>query len=211
MRLIDMSGRTFGQLTVVVQDGLDEHGQAMWLCRCACGNERRIAGGKLRRREHVSCGCGRRGPHPARRIHGAASGGEITPEYRAWSNMIDRCERPENKSFKDYGGRGIRVCDRWRRSFSAFLEDVGPRPAPGYSIDRMNNHGGYEPGNCHWATREHQARNKRTNIRITINSRTMTMAEWARENGLKLPTVSQRIKAGWNPILAVTEPARHVS
>lgn len=129
------------------------------------------------------------------KTHGLSRiGGEKTPEYRAWQAMISRCERPANKSFSDYGGRGIAVCARWRESFAAFLEDMGTRPSPKHSLDRHpDNNGNYEPGNCRWATAEEQQLNRRDTIRIGGR----LLREAANAAGLNFITVKGRIYRGW--------------
>lgn len=114
--------------------------------------------------------------------HGAAAGKKKS-EYNIWVMMRQRCNNPRNKRYKDYGGRGITVCERWDNSFTAFLSDMGLRP-PGTSIERKNNDGNYEPGNCIWATREQQALNTRSNLRIEINGVTKTLTEWADHFGV---------------------------
>lgn len=161
-RRIDMTGKTAGAQVVLRFVGLDKHGQAMWLVRCACGSERNVQGAKLRSGESTSCGCLKSAKCAAVNVrHGDASRGRLTAEYRTWSNMIDRCERHGNRQFADYGGRGVTVCARWRESFAAFLADMGRKPSPDHSIDRVNNDGNYEPGNCRWATRMEQRANSR--------------------------------------------------
>ncbi len=120
-----------------------------------------------------------------------------TPEYIAWACMLDRCANPRNKRFKDYGGRGISVCERWRQSFLAFLEDVGQRPDSKMSLDRIDNSGNYEPGNVRWALPVTQAANRRTNHPLTIGGITMSVTEWARLRGVRRGTVYSRIRAGW--------------
>lgn len=97
--------------------------------------------------------------------------------------MIDRCERAGSNSYSNYGGRGISVCGRWRKSFACFLSDMGERPA-GMSLDRINNDGDYEPGNCRWATVREQAQNKRSNVMVSVGGVTRCLAEWARETGI---------------------------
>jgi hypothetical protein len=115
--------------------------------------------------------------------------------YRIWAGIQQRCLNPNNSGYANYGGRGIRVCDRWK-VFDNFLADMGEAPA-GTSIDRIDNDGPYEPANCRWATRTDQNRNSRHNVMLTIHGRTQTMAEWGREAGIKPPTLSMRVKAGW--------------
>lgn len=206
-RLIDMTGQRFGSWTVEGRGGKDKHGQALWLCLCDCGNRSEVPGGRLRRGESRSCGCQKGAACAAANIkHGASVRGRMTSEYRAWSNMIDRCERPGNKQYADWGGRGIKVCVRWRESFAAFLEDMGPRPSPSHTIDRVDNDGDYEPGNCRWATRREQGLNKRNNRSITADGETLYLAEWARRLGTHPSTIISRIKLGWSERRAVTTP-----
>lgn len=201
-RLIDMTGAVIGGQTVIAQDGIDRHGQARWSARCVCGSVRAVAGGKLRRGEAGSCGCQK--PQKlavAHTRHGAAAGGKLTPEYRVWSGMIDRCERPSFSQFADYGGRGIRVCEEWRHDFAAFLAHIGPRPSSQHSIDRIDNARGYEPGNVRWATKTEQNRNKR-------NSRVAHLLDAAAANGIKRSTLYGRIVKGWSEADAVSVPVK---
>ena len=206
MLKIDLIGKVFDRNTVIDERGRDRFGQVLWLCQCSCGNEHLVTGGRLRRGESKSCGCLRHEGGPLR--HGDSARGRLTPEYRTWSNMIDRCERPGNKSYKDYGGRGIAVCARWRGDFALFLADMGRKPSALHSIDRIRNDEGYGPGNCRWATRQEQNRNKRSNIRIIVGERSQLLVEWAREVGIKEGTIDMRIRSGWDPADAVTTPVR---
>ena len=119
-----------------------------------------------------------------------------TPERRIWLGVKARCNNPSYSGYKNYGGRGIKICDRWR-VFANFLEDMGSRPSPAHSIERINNNGHYEPGNCKWATRIEQNRNSRQNVKLTHNGQTMTAAEWADKLGIKHTTLYERIRKGF--------------
>lgn len=179
-----LEGTRFGRLTVLLFVERSK-GHIYYLCRCDCGNERRVSRAALRNGKTKSCGCLMRDINIRRSTtHGQASQGRPTREYMVWSNIKRRCLDPSNKSYKDYGGRGITVCERWLGSFEAFFENMGLCPE-GYSIDRRDNEGNYEPGNCFWASREHQNSNKRSNILIEYEGRTFTLAGLARHLGLK--------------------------
>lgn len=203
-RFIDMTGQSIGGQYIIGCAGLDAHGQAVWSVRCVCGSERTVTGGKLRRGEAGSCGCVKSERISASLTrHGDAANGQLTPEYRTWSNMIDRCERESSKSWKNYGGRGIMVCARWRESFAAFLADMGRKPTSKHSIDRIDNDRGYEPDNCRWATRLEQARNKR-------GIRFVHLYDEAARNGVSKDALMARVNAGWSEEEAVGRIA-HVS
>jgi hypothetical protein len=122
--------------------------------------------------------------------------------------MIERCYNENSPSYYNYGQRGIVVCDRWLASFQAFYDDVGPSPGRGYSLDRIDNNGNYEPGNVRWATTKQQSRNKRTNVNLTFDSRTMTLADWAKEVGLTGSTIYYRLTSGMSVEEALTCPRR---
>lgn len=129
--------------------------------------------------------------------HGHAPGHSPSPEYVCWQSMRDRCANPKNRSFADYGGRGITVCAEWERSFAAFLAAVGPKPSPAHSIDRIDNERGYEPGNVRWATRTEQNRNKRNARMVTLDGITRTVPEWCVHFGISIKTFDSRTRAGW--------------
>lgn len=119
------------------------------------------------------------------------------PAYRCWINMKSRCRTPSATHYEQYGGRGITVCDLWAGSFDAFLSDMGPRPSPLHSVDRIDSNGNYEPGNCRWATKTEQMRNLRCNHIVAVDGLNMTLAEAAEKAGLKYNTLLYRLKRGW--------------
>lgn len=140
--------------------------------------------------------------------HNQAWRGKWTSEFRAWHGMISRCLYPSIKGYENYGGRGITVCDRWRNSFENFYSDLGPRPSGGYSLERVNNDGNYEPLNCKWATKLEQDNNRRTNVFIEFNGRRLTKSQWAREIGLKPISLYKRFNSGWSIERALTTPLK---
>lgn len=155
---VEMTGRRCGMLTALREDGRI-NGKVAWRCRCDCGAETTVDGVSLRTGNTRSCGC------RARFRHGYSRADRRHPLYWTWKSMRQRCSNPRNDGYALYGGRGINVCDRWSRSFPAFLEDVGERPSPGMSIDRIDPNGNYEPSNVRWATAAEQQHNRRDSRR----------------------------------------------
>ncbi len=141
-----------------------------------------------------------------REFHGAARDGRRTPEYKAWGSMKDRCENPRCPAWKWYGARGIRIDEGWRKSFGAFIADVGPRPSSKHSLDRINNDGHYEPGNVRWATWTEQLRNRRDVVRLTLDGVTRDLYAWAALTGLNPGTLASRVRYGWDAVRALTQP-----
>ena len=126
------------------------------------------------------------------------------PEHRSWMALRNRCNCPTNSRYSRYGGRGITVCERWN-DFTAFYADMGPRPSPKHSIERIDNDGSYSPENCRWATAAEQSYNRRNKTFITAMGRTMRLCEWARELGTNASTIRNRLLRGWSPDRAVSE------
>lgn len=158
---LSIPGRRFGRWTVLRFAGISRE-KSMWRCVCDCGARRIVKGNELTSGRSRSCGCYRNDRTAERSlIHGDARRGRITKEFQAWVGLIQRCTNRSHRKYPDYGGRGIRVCVRWRSSFQNFLHDVGRAPSRRYSIDRENNDGNYTPSNVRWATPSQQRRNQR--------------------------------------------------
>lgn len=179
---LELKGRVFGRLKVI--DKLvnrDKFRQVQWVCKCECGNESVVTSARLMSGKSQSCGCLAANMLIKRSTkHGHNKRGKRTTEYRIWVNMRYRCYDEGYILFKNYGGRGITVCDRWLNSFDNFLSDVGMRPSKNHSLDRYpNNDGNYEPGNVRWATNDEQSRNKRNNRWIEFNGKRMILKDWA--------------------------------
>ena len=205
---IDLTGHRYGALVVQAlgppyrpPSGADR-GARMWLCQCDCGRRTAVMGRNLRNGHTTSCGC--------RRVrHGEYVGDSLaSPELAAWHSMIGRCTNRNSHAWHRYGGRGIRVCERWRSSFADFLADMGRRPSDRHSIDRIDNDGHYEPANCRWATKVEQGVNRGNNRRITARGKSLTAPEWSRLTGLHRDTIASRLARGWDPERAVSEGAR---
>lgn len=199
-RSIDLVGMPpFGKLTVIAPAGTAEIGDTalhkvrMWLCRCECGKEVVRSTGALRTGNTKSCGCWKSEATSATfKKHGASG----TPEYTAWCLIKYRCHDERSPDYANYGGRGIVVAPEWRDSFERFIADVGPRPAKGMSLDRIDVNRGYEPGNVQWLSQKGQCRNKRTNRMITHNGETLPVSEWAERIGVDPRLVWKRLNRG---------------
>lgn len=130
------------------------------------------------------------------------------PEYRAWQTMRLRCTETSNPAYKNYGGRGVKVCDRWLGSVQAFIDDMGPKPSPKHELDRIDNDGNYEPGNCRWATRKVNDRNRRSNRVVAFRGESHALAEWCERFGLPRDTAWKRLASGWSVEQTLTTPVR---
>jgi hypothetical protein len=194
----DLTGQKFERLAVIIRAGSNIYKKATWVCRCDCGKEVVVIGSALLKKTTRSCGCLKNEETGARRrTHGATVGRKRTKEYNSWKGMRERCYSLSHKQYKDYGGRGIKVCGRWLESFENFLEDMGPIPGPGYSIERRDNDGDYCPTNCYWATRKEQNNNTHKNVMVDHNGKVKTLAQAAEESGIPYRTILARINRGW--------------
>ncbi len=195
-RFVDLTGARFGRLTVVScaqrRKNKDESRDTVWLCRCDCGNEKAIDRGNLKNGSTNSCGCIRDVQGGKTRAH---------PLWKRWSAMISRCSNPRDKDFKNYGARGITVCERWRH-FPNYLEDMEASYRPGTSIDRINNDRGYSPDNCRWVDVITQNKNRRTNRIIDTPWGKMPVCDAADRAGLPRAALHARIRAGRHPLFA---------
>lgn len=199
-KAINEIGNRYGRLVVIYRDGSHRfpNGKSVptWKCRCDCGATAVVIGHNLRHSHTTSCGClARESLQDRSRTHGMSG----TSEHRTWLGMRERCKNSKNPKYKDYGGRVIKVCERWQR-FEAFYADMGPKPSPTHSIDRINNDGDYEPDNCRWATAKEQDRNRRTNIRLASGVLAIEAAECA---DISISKVRQRLRRGWNEAEAI--------
>ena len=197
-------GAKFGWLTVVRELPGGDH-YTLWECKCVCGEVRQVRGANLVTRNTKSCGCFRRKHSRERALK---HGKRRAPEYKVWVEMRYRCLKENHLQYPDYGGRGIKVCERWLRSFANFYEDMGERPTKKHSIGRIDNDGNYSPENCRWELIDQQANNRRNNVRLTCGGRTMTLIQWSRISGIGPTTIRNRIKRGWRVEHAIFQPTR---
>lgn len=214
-QIMDLTGKHFGRLLVIEFAGQVEYGsignkRTMWRCRCSCGKSVVVAAMRLRKGETQSCGCLHREILKTQGVtHGMTRNGHKATEYRIWRGIKNRCYNKNEPAFKNYGARGITVCDRWRDSFENFYADMGPRPSKDMTLDRTNNDLGYSPENCRWATATQQARNSRHAVPITIGGETRSISEWAEKCGIGKRTLWHRLRvAGMSPEEAIRKPLR---
>lgn len=203
----DLTGQTFGRLTVVRRVGTSNSKKPTWLCKCTCGNETIVVSPSLLRGVTKSCGC----LHKEQMERGNIKHGlRYTRIYKIWLGLQQRTGNVKNPNFADYGGRGIDVCAEWKEDFMAFYNwamDNGYQE--NLSLDRKDNDKGYTPDNCRWATQKEQCNNQRTNRYITYLNETKTMKQWSEETGIPYSLLAARIdKLGWCIERALTEPVQ---
>jgi hypothetical protein len=182
----DLTGSTFGDLTVI---GLAPrvNNCTRWFCRCSCGNVVAMAANNLKR--NTSC-------KPCAALRRKKAYDTKSAEYTTWLYMKRRCYNDHRKEFARYGGKGVSVCEEWRNSFEAFYRDMGPRPSPLHSIDRIDPAGDYAPDNCRWILNSEQSKNRSYCIRVTHNGETKILKDWARTLGIPYNTLLSRYKRG---------------
>jgi hypothetical protein len=204
---LDLTGYVYSRLKVVRCVGA-RNKRVHWECLCDCGNIAVVSTGSLRSGNCSSCGCYNieqvKKAGKSRSTHGM----KRTPEYRCWAQLKHRCINKDSQGYADYGGRGITVCDEWKDSFETFFKDMGPRPSPKYSLDRIDNDGPYCKENCKWSTRKEQANNKRSCRILVLGNEAKTVAEWSEVVGLKGQTIRSRLSRGWSVKDALTTPAK---
>lgn len=184
--LVDYTGREYGFLKVLREGPRTKSDARQWYCECVCGNVVLRAQSKLQPDRVSSCGkCGRSGSYS----HGMTG----IPEHNVWNAMKYRCNNPRTKAYPNYGGRGITVCDRWMESFANFMEDMGPRPSPTHTIERIDNDGNYEPSNCKWIPKGEQTANRRIVRVVTYNGSKIRLYDLAKLHGIHVNTLRQRI------------------
>lgn len=201
----DISGIRFGRLVAILPTR-NQNGKFAWLCRCDCGKPTVVVSGNLRNGNTTSCGCF----HMEQLVlqhttHGRSR--QVT--YRKWATIIQRCTNPKVQNYARYGGRGIGMCDEWQQSFESFHHHVSSLPhfgEAGFTLDRIDNNGHYEPGNVRWATVIEQNRNQRKSIIVTHNGRTQHLMDWANELGIGYGTLRSRFRYGWSVERAFETP-----
>lgn len=189
----DISGKKFGKLTAVKYVSKNSHNQSLWEFKCDCGKLIVYRGSDVVSGHINTCGCSRVGCQNAKR-HGMSG----TKEQQTYYAMMNRCYNLNNKRYHNYGGRGVKVCERWLNSIDDFLLDVGLAPSPKHTLDRYpNKYGNYEPGNFRWATMKEQQNNRTNNHIIEYNGLSLTLAQWREKIGISKSTMWGRLKAGW--------------
>jgi len=191
----DLLGKKYGRLLVISESPHAKNQGTRWLCMCECGNETIVYGNFLKRGLTKSCGCLHKEiAAKVNTIHGN-SGKETTPEYTCWLAIKSRCYNENNPAYNNYGGRGIKVCDRWLESFENFYKDVGDRPTAKHSLDRYPNvNGDYEPNNVRWATEQQQQGNRRNNKWLEYNGKKMILQDWARLFNVNATAITDHLR-----------------
>lgn len=199
-------GKKFGRLTIEKFSHIGERGESFWVAKCECGEVRKFNISNLKRGVTKSCGCYHKDIISSlNKGHGLY----MANEYKIWSSIKARCLNPNNPGYKNYGGRGIKVCKQWEEDFMNFYNDMGKRPSKKHSIERVDNNKGYNPENCIWATIDAQANNKRTCRLITYKGQTKNLTQWSKKLGISYDALRGRIcKYDWPIEKAFTTPVK---
>jgi len=207
---INIIGKRFGRLVVIKENGKNKYKAILYLCQCDCGNKKITLGNSLRSGGVESCGCIRK-DFPLNYKHGLKG----TKFYKKWESMKERCNNPNCKNYPNYGGRGIKVSNEWldfnnfkKDMYDDYLKHVEIHGERNTTIERENNNLGYSKENCSWKTMKEQANNRRTNHLITYKRKTLTIAQWEKETGIKQSVICKRLKMGWTIKNALTIPLR---
>ena len=198
-KLAIQPGTRFGRWTAGDEAGRDRYGAVLIACTCVCGREREVKASSLRRGDSTSCGCA---SADANVTHGMSK----SPLYGVWRGMHERTGNPAHAEWPNYGGRGIAVCDRWKR-FELFAADMASGYRKGVQLDRIDNDGDYSPSNCRWVSHQANQRNKRTNHRIEWRGRELIAQEWAELLGIPANTIIYRLRRGWTVERALSTSA----
>lgn len=212
----DLTGQRFGRLLVVERNGSNKNGRAMWKCKCDCGSEVTILGNMLLNQQATSCGCLRKelAKEAIARIS-TKHGGKKDRLYNIWTGMKKRCYSQSNRSYYNYGARGITVCDEWLHDYQAFkdwaYENGYKDDADKYecSLDRIDSNKNYSPDNCRWANALQQANNRRDNVTIKLGEDIHTIPEWSRITGISESALRGRVSSGWPAEKILSQPVRH--
>ena len=201
----DLTGEKIGRLTVIKRVENNKANNAQWLCQCECGKEIITTTANLKRRHSKSCGCLRKEHTSGINNNFYKHGMYNTKLYQTWHNMKQRCFNKNSSHYKNYGGRGIKVCDEWLEFMNFYNWAMSNEYSEGLTIDRIDVNGNYEPDNCRWVDNKTQCNNKRNNHLITYNGKTHTMMEWSRLLNIKYDVLRFRLKRGWDIEKALTE------
>lgn len=196
-KFIDLEGNKYNRLTVLKRDKNNKNNEAMWECKCECGNTKIVSSRNLKDGRVKSCGCLKE--EVSHKTNYKTLRYDNIRMYDIWKSMKERCLNPNNFEYRSYGGRGITVCDEWQKNFSNFYNwAIKNGYSSSLTIDRINVNGNYEPSNCRWATHKQQARNKRNNHFITYNGETKTLIEWSEIFSILKSTLCERLRNGWS-------------
>lgn len=202
-KFVDLTGMRYGKLTVIKSLGIDKWRAMRWLCKCDCGTELVSTSSRLNYKHKMCLNCQKENLKVIPKTHGQS----YSKTYTSWDKMLTRCYKSSDPYYEIYGGRGIKVCDKWK-DFKNFYRDMGDRPE-GYSLDRIDCNGDYYKENCRWADKDTQNGNKRNNLLLTYNGKTQAAFLWAKEIGLTMDSIYYRIRQGWSVEKIITTPLRN--